>query len=86
MIRIARSRQAKLNQLALVKAGFQEEADGSSMEIPYAVVIGGDDAEVIFPRWQIGVVGHAARSGFDPLVVVPFQPVFEADPLRECAG
>src|SRR5262249_23286569 len=48
------------------------------IHIPDAVAVRGDHREGVASGRQVGIVGSAARSGFDPITIQPMQFVSEA--------
>ena len=67
----------------LVVARRDRERDARPRLVPDAIVVGGQHAEHVVPGPRVGVVGHPARSGLLPFLIVALQPVAEAHPLRD---
>ncbi len=61
---------------------FQHEADRGSLFVPDAVAVCGDDAEGVFSRIQMGIVGIAARARVNPPFVESHELVFVPDLFR----
>jgi len=43
--------------------------------IPDAIVIGGFDAQGVFPTGQVGIASDTVRSGVNPILIQPFQHI-----------
>ena len=61
----------------LVKMRDEAEGVGRASFIPYAVVVAGDDLELVVAGRQAGVMGKPAGAGIEPAGVNAGEPVFE---------
>ena len=68
--------------IRVVERRADDDGERDAGLIPDAVVIGGDHLEAIAAARHVRVVGDAARARFDPVAIVAFEPVAEADALR----
>ena len=60
----------------------QKERKGSALIVPYPVIVAGDDAECVIARPEVGVIGHAPVTRFNPIPVTAVQTVPEPDFFR----
>src|SRR5207253_9585255 len=53
-----------------------------TLVVPHSIAISSQNREAIFAGWQMRIIGCAARGCVNPVLVQPFESVFELHQLR----
>src|SRR5262249_28496371 len=73
----------RLKPPRLIVGRIEGKIERRARLIPYAVIVGRRDMEVVLAGRQVAVEDLAARARVPPLVIAPVEPIPEPDFLRD---